>query len=77
MEEIKLFLTDIIKKAGINPERVKLIRHSRDKPEFKKCKENKLVKLYTSFQIKGFSDEFDYWMVFISGKGTTAIFHSF
>ena len=73
----ELLLTDIMKKAGIDPKRVKLIRHAQSDLTFKKCMDHNMVREYTCVQKTDFSKEHDYWMVFISRESTTAILDSF
>lgn len=69
-----LHFTDILKKAGLDPARVKLIRHSLSDKDFAKCyyASPQMVWEYTRIQKPGFSKGYDYWCVFVSGEGTTA-----
>ena len=69
-----LHFTDILKKAGLDPARVKLIRHSLSDKDFAKCyyAGPQMVWEYTRIQKPNFSKDYDYWCVFISGKSTTA-----
>ena len=69
-----LHFTDILKKAGLDPARVKLIRHSLSDKDFAKCyyASPQMVWEYTRIQKPNFSKDYDYWCVFISGKSTTA-----
>ena len=69
-----LYFTDILKKAGLDPAKVKLIRHSLSDKDFHDCyyAEPQMVWEYTRIQKPGFSKGYDYWCVFVSGKGTTA-----
>lgn len=69
-----LFLTDIIKRAGIDPSEVKLIRHALSDKTFKKYYEKNMVKEYTQHQRKEFSKGYNFWMVFISDGGSLARF---
>ncbi len=69
-----LVFSDVLKKVGIDPKRVKLIRHSLADKEFQKCYRANMVLEYTRVQSKDFSNGYDYWCVFISGKSTTAKF---
>lgn len=71
-----LFLSDVIKKAGIDPKNVKLIRHSLTDKLFKECYDKGKVYEYTCHQKKDFSKGYEYWAVFISGSGTLAKFYS-
>ena len=68
-----LHFTDILKKAGLDPARVKLIRHSLSDKDFAKCyyASPQMVWEYTRIQKPNFSKDYDYWCVFISGKSTT------
>ena len=65
-----LFLTDIIKRVGLDPREVKLIRHAFSHETFKKYYEMGKVKEYTQHQKKDFSKGYKYWMVFISDGGS-------
>ena len=69
-----LHFADILKKAGLDPARVKLIRHSLSDKDFAKCyyASPQMVWEYTRIQKPNFSKDYDYWCVFISGKSTTA-----
>ena len=69
-----LNFSDILEKAGLDPAKVKLIRHSLSDKNFAKCyyAEPQMVWEYTRVQKPGFSKGYDYWCIFISGKGTTA-----
>ncbi len=69
-----LFLTDIIKRAGIEPSEIKLIRHALSDKTFKKYYEKNMVKEYTQHQRKEFSKGYKFWMVFISDGGSLARF---
>ena len=73
----KLLLRDVMNRVGIDPKKVKLIRHSRLDKKCKMCIDNNMIKEYTSIQKTGFSKGYDYWMVFISREGTTAILEGF
>ena len=67
-----LHFSDILEKAGLDPAKVKLIRHSLGDKDFSKCyySEPQMVWEYTRIQKPGFSKGYDYWCVF--GEGTTA-----
>ena len=67
-----LYFSDVLRKVGLNPQRVKLIRHALTDKGFKDCYDKNMVLEYTRLQKQGFSKEYDYWCVFISGKGTLA-----
>lgn len=73
-----LQLSDILKKAELNPAKVKLIRHSLSDKEFAQCyySDPQMVWEYTRIQKPEFSKGYEYWCVFISGKGTTARFYA-
>lgn len=66
-----LYLSDILKRAGLDIKRVKLIRHALNDPSFKACYDAGFVKEYTQCQSFNFARNFDYWIVFISNKGTS------
>ena len=71
-----LYFSDVLKKAGLDPQKVKLIRHSLADKNFKECYDAGKIIEYTSHQKKDFSKGYEYWAVFISGIGTLAKFHS-
>lgn len=76
--DVKLVLTDLIKKTGINPKDIKLIRHAQSDETFKMCMDMNMVREYTSVQQTKFSKHHKYWMVFIGAEeGTTAVLDSF
>ena len=69
-----LNFSDVLKNVGLDPKRVKLIRHSLGDKVFKKCYDKNMVEEYTRVQSETFSNGYDYWCVFISDKSTTAKF---
>ena len=71
-----LTFTDVLIKAGIDPKKVKLIRHALTDKNFKACYDRGKVYEYTCHQKADFSKNYEYWAVFISGAGTLAKFHS-
>ena len=71
-----LDFTDVLKKAGIDPSKVKLIRHALTDKGFRECYRHNMVYEYTQHQKAGFSAGYDYWAVFISDKGTLAKFYA-
>lgn len=71
-----LYFSDVLKKVGLDPSKVKLIRHALTDKGFRDCYEKNMVLEYTRRQRLGFSKGYDYWCVFISDKGTLAKFLS-
>lgn len=69
-----LSFSDILIKAGLDPKRVKLIRHAISDKGFKACYDRNMVLEYTQQQSPTFSRHYDYWCIFISGKSTHAKF---
>ena len=67
-----LYFSDVLRRAGIAPAQVKLIRHSLADKGFRECYEKGMVTEYTRQQKEGFSREYPYWAVFISEKGCYA-----
>lgn len=67
-----LYFSDVLKKVGLEPSKVKLIRHALTDKGFKSCYDKGMVLEYTRQQKNGFSKGYDYWCVFISDKGTLA-----
>lgn len=70
-----LYFSDVLKKVGIDPAKVKLIRHSVASDQFKPCYEKGMIWEYTRVQNPSFSKGYDYWAVFISAQGTLARFY--
>ena len=70
-----LSFTDVLRKAGIDPAKTKLIRHALTDKGFKECYDCGKVYEYTCHQKPEFSKGYDYWAVFISDKGTKAKFY--
>ncbi len=71
-----LMFSDVLRKAGLDPQKVMLIRHSLTDKAFKECYDRGMVYEYTCHQKKDFSKNYEYWAVFISGVGTLAKFYS-
>lgn len=69
-----LYFSDILRKVDIDPKKVKLIRHALTDSGFRDCYQQNMVLEYTRRQKQGFGKGYDYWCVFISGKGTLAKF---
>ena len=67
-----LYFSDVLRKVGLDSAKVKLIRHALTDKGFKSCYDKNMVLEYTRQQKSGFSKNYDYWCVFISGKGTLA-----
>lgn len=70
----ELSLNKIMKLEDIDPEDVKLIRHSLSDEKFSQCfsKGYEYVKEYTGIQLRKFATNAKYWMIFIGDAGTTA-----
>lgn len=71
-----LYLSDIIARTGIDPKKIMLIRHSVNDKYFKRCMDMNMVKEYTRHQRANFAKGAEYWMIFLSGKSTTAKFYA-
>lgn len=67
-----LYLSDILRRAEINPTRVKLIRHSVKHERFRLCYKKGFWQEYQSVQKEGFFNNCDYVLSFISEQGTSA-----
>ena len=72
-----LQFSDILKLADINPEKVKMIRHSLNDKGFKDCFDRNMVLEYTKKQKKNFAKDFEYWAVFVGDSKTLAKFYGF
>ena len=71
-----LYLSDIINRAGLDPKKVMLIRHSLNDKDFAKCYERDFVLEYTRHQGEKFAKDAEYWIVFVSDKSTKARFYA-
>lgn len=69
-----LYFSDVLKKVGLDPAKVYLLRHSFSRKDFRECYEKGMVLEYTRQQNQGFGKGYDYWCVFISEHGTLARF---
>jgi len=67
-----LYFSDILEKVGLDPARVKLLRHSLNDNGFRECADAGMIYEYTCHQKADFSKNYDYWIVFVSGKSTQA-----
>jgi len=74
-ENYTLYLSTLLKSAGLDLAKTRLIRHSLNDVHFSKCYTSGFLREYTSAQSnKGFADKYDYWVVFVSSAGTSARF---
>lgn len=53
-----LYLSDLFTRAGIDPNRVMLIRHSLNNEQFKKCYDLGMIYEYTKHQLHNFANSF-------------------
>ena len=67
-----LYFSDVLEKVGLDPAKVKLIRHALTDRGFRECYDKGMVYEYTCHQKASFSKGYEYWAVFISGAGTLA-----
>lgn len=70
-----LNFSDILVKVGLDPAKVKLIRHAIKGKECKPCYEKGLIWEYTRIQDRNFAKGYDYWAVFLGDTGTLARFY--
>ena len=68
----RLCFSDVLCKAGLDPTKVKLIRHALSDKGFRICYEKNMILEYTQQQKVGFSRGYDYWCIFLSDTGTLA-----
>ena len=61
-----LNFSDVLKKVGLDPKEVKLIRHALSDKRFRECYKAGMVYEYTQHQKTGFSKGYSYWITFIS-----------
>lgn len=71
-----LNFSDVLHNVGLDPKKVKLIRHALSDPGFRACYDVGMTLEYTKHQGLGFSKGYDYWVIFISDSGTYARLHS-
>ena len=71
-----LYFTDVLRKVGLDPKDVKLIRHALSDDTFRECYLAGKTQEYTQHQVTNFSKDYRYWIVFISDGGTYARLHS-
>ena len=71
-----LNFSDVLRKVGLDPSKVKLIRHALTDKGFKACYDANKVYEYTCHQGAGFSLGYEYWVTFISDSGTLCKLHS-
>lgn len=71
-----LNFSDVLHNVGLDPKKVKLIRHALSDPGFRACYDVGMTLEYTKHQGTGFSKGYDYWVIFISDSGTYARLHS-
>ena len=64
------YFSDVLRKVGLDPSKVKLIRHALIDRGFRECYKANVVYEYTCHQKSGFSKGYDYWVTFISDQGT-------
>lgn len=69
-----LYLNDILRRAGLNPNKVMLIRHSLKHTSFQTAYEHDVILEYTQMQKPNFYNDFDYVLTFVADEGTTAKF---
>ena len=63
-----LYFSDVLNKVGLDPRKVKLICHALTDKGFRDCYDKNMILEYTRLQKRGFSKDYNYWCVFISGK---------
>lgn len=69
-----LNFSDVLCKVGIDPAKVKLLRHPISNKYFKSYYDKEMVLEYTRHQKKDFGKRYDYWCVFIGDQGRLAKF---
>ena len=67
-----LYFSDVLKKVGLDPGKVKLIRHSLSDEKAAACNKVGMLFAYTRHQVQNFSNGYHYWVTFISDGGTYA-----
>lgn len=68
--------SDILKREGLNPEAVLMIRHPMSKEEVRVYYARQMIQEYTAHQGNRFRSEgFAHWAVFLGDKGTLAKFY--
>lgn len=67
-----LNFSDVLKKVGLDPKEVKLIRHSLSDEKAAACNKVGMLFAYTRHQALNFSNDYHYWVTFINDGGTYA-----
>ena len=57
-----LNFSDVLKKIGLEPKEVKLIRHALSDERFRACYKAGMAHGYTQHQKEGFSKDYTYWV---------------
>lgn len=70
-----LYFSDILRKVGLDPTKVKMIRHAMTDKHFRACYDADKVYEYTCHQRRDFSKGYEYWVTFISDGGTLCRLH--
>ena len=60
-----LYFSDVLRKVGIDPIKVKMIRHALTDKRFKACYDANKVFEYTCHQSKKLDQDYEYWATFI------------
>ena len=55
-----LYFSDVLNKVGLDPRKVKLIRHALTDKGFRDCYDKNMILEYTRLQKRGFSKDYDY-----------------
>ena len=71
-----LYFSDVLRKVGIDPAKVKIIRHALSDRRFKACYDSQKVEEYTRHQRKELDQGYEYWVTFISDQGTLCKLHA-
>ena len=69
-----LYLTDIMRRNNLDPNRTKLIRHALKHDRCQRCFQHNFIEYYQRIQRKNFFVGCDYLLSFFSGPGTSAKF---
>lgn len=71
-----LYFSDVLRKVGIDPLKVKIIRHALTDKRFKACYDANKIFEYTCHQSKKLDQGYEYWATFISDHGTLCKLHA-
>lgn len=68
--------SDVLRKVGIDPAQVKLLRLSSANEGFAVCRQHNMIDVYAAHQSTQFGQDYGWWAVFLAEPGTGARFYA-